>query len=91
MCQTKKKSLSIPRIQSGVSLACVSVVLLEGVCLRADEVEGRGNEAKGEGSFLFSCRPIPIVRPLQKREHNQMQSAQNGVSMNSSVDYALDI
>lgn len=53
MCQTKKKSLSIPRIQSRVWLACVSVVLLEGVCMKADVVEGRGNEAKGEGSFLF--------------------------------------
>lgn len=59
--------------------------------MKADVAEGRGNEAKGEGSFLFSCRPIPIVCPLQKREHNQMQSAQSGVSMNSSVDYALDI
>ena len=57
MCQTRKKSLSIPRIQSGVSLACVSVVLLEGVCLRADVVEGRGNEAKGEGSFFVFMSP----------------------------------
>ena len=39
------KGLSIPRIQSGVSHACVRAVALVGVYLKADVVEGRGNEA----------------------------------------------
>lgn len=61
MCQTKKKSLPIARLQNDVSLACVCVVALVRVCITADVVVCEGNEAKVEGSFSFSRPPFPLA------------------------------
>lgn len=47
-------------------------------------VECQGNEAKVEDSFMSS----DFLRSYTPKERkNQMQSAQNGVIINSSVDY----